>query len=263
MNKYWIIFKNGFQTRLAYRFNTAIGFVAQSLSLLIMVYLWLSIYRQGGTIGSYGLTELISYYILTQFIILTIQYHDVGREIGDIIRQGELNTYLLKPASLLGWSLARNLGGLAYNLVLYLAILASVLFLWPGLTFPEPAALGLFLLCLGLGFAISFLISCIVGLLTFYLGFVMGLNYIVWSITSFLAGQTLPLDLLPPALTRLLDWLPFQFIAFVPISVANGRLTPAEFWPLFGLGLLWAAALFATAKLIYYKGLKKYEAYSG
>jgi len=79
------------------------------------------------------------------------------------------------------------------------------------------------------------------------------------SLVTFFEGGLMPLDLLPNFVTRINDFLPFKYVVFVPISVFTGRIGFS--WELFLIPLGWVLFLLFLVKIIYRKGLKKYEGY--
>lgn len=262
MKKYWIIFKNSLQTSLAYRFNTFAFLIAELFSLVIIIYLWLSIYRQGNQIGNYTLNSLIIYYIFTKFISLLINAQDTARIIGDSIRQGDIINYLVKPINFQFESFFSNFGAVTYNFMAYSFIFLIILLFFPGISINILSAV-LFILFILMAIVINFLINYIIGISTFYLGFIMGINFIMFNITLFLSGNLIPLDMLPSLAYKIVGFLPFKYLAFVPISIVTGKIGLDGLMPLLARGLFWILALYLIALILYKKGLKNYEAYGG
>ncbi|MDP3043246.1 MAG: ABC-2 family transporter protein [bacterium] len=262
MKKYWIIFKNSLQTSMAYRFNTFAFLIAELFSLAVIIYLWLSIYRQGNQIGNYTLSSLIIYYIFTKFISLLINAQDTARIIGDSIRQGDIINYLVKPINFQFESFFSNFGAVTYNFLAYSFIFLIILLFFHGISINILSAV-LFILFILMAIVINFLINYIIGISTFYLGFIMGINFIMFNITLFLSGSLIPLDMLPSLVYKIVGFLPFKYLAFVPISVVTGKIGLDGLMPLLAHGLFWILALYLVALILYKKGLKNYEAYGG
>lgn len=259
MKKYWLVFKNSAQGELAYRFNFFAMFFAEFFSLVVLAYLWASIYHQGNQIGSYTLKSLIIYYILTHFINLTVRAWDVGWVVGDKINLGEINNYLIKPLNFMWHTFFSNVGAVvSRSLVFIFIFLSAVILIFKSVNF-NLISIFYFALFLVMAFIINFLISYLIGISTFYLGFVAGFNFMMHNIISFFAGNLMPLDIFPPFLFQIVDRLPFKYIAFVPVSIATGRAQ--NILQLFFIGLFWIIILYCFAVLLYKRGVKKYDAF--
>ncbi len=261
MKKYFVIFKNSLQANLVYRFNTFALFLSEGLSLLVFVYLWMSIYYQGNQMGNYTFKGLIIYYIFSKFVILTVNASDVSRLVGDAIREGKIVSFLTKPLNFLRKELFYYLGGVVYKFIVFTPIFLLAIFLFfKDINFGGLPLL-LFWLFVFIAIIINFLIQYIVGILAFYFGSVFGLSFAAFTISHFLSGSLVPVDLFPPVLLTVTKYLPFKFIVFVPISIITGRIEMGEIFPLLGTSLVWIIVLYLSANILYKKGLNKYEAY--
>jgi ABC-2 type transport system permease protein len=261
VGKYFLVFKNGAQNVLTYRFNIFAWFVSESLSLLAMSYVWLSIYRQGGQIGSYSLRSLIAYFILAKLVNMVVVAGDASSVVADDINQGRLNNFILKPLSYFWFNFSRSLGNLAVSLAMYsLPLALAFIYFNSQLVFGKINLL-FFLAFLVLANALNFVIFYILGLLTFYLESIIGPGFMMWLLVSLFSGRIVPLDILPPGFLAIANWLPFKYIIFVPLQAIGGKLGFAEMFLALSAGLAWLLALALVAKLFYQRGLIKYESY--
>jgi len=261
MKKYYIVAKNNFQANLVYRFSTYVIFVSESLVFLFFFYLWSSIYSSGQQIGSYSLREMISYYLVLQFLFLTTKNNGVSWEVGEEIRNGELNNNLLKPYSYFGHAVSRSIGRLFFCLAVYSLLYVLLIAFFRNYTNISLDAFTVFMFFLlaFLGFFINILVGYLVGLSAFWLGIIGGLSYAVMNITTFLEGGFVPLDLLPRYLNIFNNFLPFKYVIFVPISLLTKR---TEFsWELIVVPACWIVLLYFLAKFIFNRGIKKYEGF--
>ncbi|KKR21428.1 MAG: hypothetical protein UT48_C0008G0005 [Parcubacteria group bacterium GW2011_GWE2_39_37] len=258
--KYWVIFKNKLQASFAYRVNFFASFIAEGLSLVIIVYLWLSIYHQGGKIGNYTLGGLILYFIISKFINLTVRSYDAARYVGEIIRLGDFNNYLLKPLSFFGHTVAYFSAVITYNLIIF-SILFSPLLFFGKIEFTI-VNLFYFFISLIIAFFLNFLFYYAVGISSFFFGYIAGLNFMMWGINSFFSGNLIPIDLFPKYLVTINNFLPFKYMVFVPISIITNKYTENEIFLNLFFGLSWVLILVIFTNVLYKKGIKKYEAYS-
>lgn len=247
------------QQSLVYRFNFFANFFGGFLSLVVMVYVWLAVYRNGGMAGTYSLRSLVAYYLIMFVIFLSYKgVGDIAWHLGDYIRLGSFSSFLVKPMDLTKYYLFRSMGLFMYDFLVLIFIISSLLF-FPKLGF-LPVNVLLFVPSLILAATIYFFVFYIIGLLAFHFGMVMGINFLMYNVVAFFSGSMLPLDLLPKGLQWWANFLPFKYIGFFPLSVIQGKLSGHEIIWGFAGGLLWLVWFYLFAKFIYYSGVEKYEA---
>ncbi|MFZ2192792.1 MAG: ABC-2 family transporter protein [Candidatus Moraniibacteriota bacterium] len=259
MYKYLLFFKNSISEALMYRSHIFMLIVSQAISLFVFIFLWKAIYAEGNQVGGYSLNGLISYYILSAIISFVIQGVDVAWRIGDEIRLGNITNFILKPINYF-WSTFWIVAGKSFlNLLISFIVMVPIIlfstnFFDGSLDFVK---LGFFILSIFLAFIIFVLFFYIVGLATFWLGDVRGFNFLVRMIMFFLAGNIMPLDLLPKIISSINNFLPFRFITWFPIAIWSGKmeLNLRIFIPV----LIWILILGFLANFIFKKGLEKYE----
>ena len=261
VKKYWVIFKNKLQANFAYRMNFFASFIAEAFSLVIIIYLWLSIYHQGGKIGSYTLGGIITYFILSKFINLTVKSYDVAKYTGEMIRLGEFNNYLLKPFSYFGHTLAYFSAIVVFNLMVF-SVIFSPLLLWLDFKITIMTFL-CFIISMLIAFFINFLFYYSIGISTFYFEYIAGFNFMMWGISSFFSGNLIPVDLFPKYISAINNFLPFKYTTFVPISIITNKYSEGDIIFNLLMGVLWTLILFVISYLVYKNGIKKYEAFSG
>ncbi|MDO9231730.1 MAG: ABC-2 family transporter protein [bacterium] len=259
MNKYLLFFKNSISEALIYRSHIFMLIISQAISLFVFVFLWKAIYAEGNQIGGYSLNSLISYYILSAIISFVIQGVDVAWRIGDEIRLGNITNFILKPINYF-WSTFWIVAGKSFlNLLISFIIMVPIIlfstnFFIGSLDFVR---LGFFAISIFFAFIIFVLFFYIIGLVTFWLGDAKGLNFLIRMCMFFLAGNIVPLDLLPKIISNINNFLPFRFITWFPIAIWSGKveLNLSIFIP----ALIWIMILGVLANFIFKKGLEKYE----
>jgi len=116
MSKFWAIFKLVWIERMVYRLNFFMDVLSGILSSLIVVFLWIAIYKSagGGAIGGYAIEEMVTYILggglINSFILTTAENPETSQSIQD----GNLSFLLIKPLSPYGVWLARDLGSKAF-----------------------------------------------------------------------------------------------------------------------------------------------------
>jgi ABC-2 type transport system permease protein len=85
-----------------------------------------------------------------------------------------------------------------------------------------------------------------------------------WLVFFFvLSGYLLPIDLFPPALRAVVDWLPFRFQIGLPVEIMTGAHTVAEATALLLRQWMWVVLGAAGTAWLWRKGLAKFAAYGG
>jgi ABC-2 type transport system permease protein len=80
---------------------------------------------------------------------------------------------------------------------------------------------------------------------------------------SMLGGQIFPLDLMPPALFRIAQFLPFPYQMYFPAAILTGRIALPEALRGLAVAAGWALALLALARFLWGRGLRRYTAVGG
>lgn len=256
--KYWIIFKNSLQATFAYRVNFYSGIMHHGLSLVIFAYIWLSIYRQGGLIGTYSLGGLIFYYFVTVFINLFNTGSSVAWPVGDEIREGRISIYLVAPIDYFRMHLAKSFGESFAGLIVFLPTFFIALFFFQdGIV--HWRAVPIFLLSLFFSFMLDFVISYTIGISTFCFGLVQGLNFTLSNIIRFFSGMVIPLSILPTFWRNMADWLPFKYIIYVPNQIISGRLDFMQASRELVVAAVWIVILLMISRIIYTRGLRRFD----
>ena len=100
-------------------------------------------------------------------------------------------------------------------------------------------------------------------MLAFWILEISTVVFIIFSFEYFLSGHLFPLDVLPGWLHRALIWLPFAYELYFPVAVFQERVT-GEFLV---RGLLiqgaWVLAAWALGRLMWVRGLRRFQAVGG
>jgi ABC-2 type transport system permease protein len=200
------------------------------------------------------------YYIAIASITLLSQVL-IHEQMSMHVREGTFSSYLLRPTSgtellfgfLLGniafvWPFALGIGVLGWYVVGAPVAWLSVLHICMGI--------GILVLCI----LLQGVTSAIAGTASFWLVQTTGLFALIMLAINFFGGMILPLSLLPHALQRLAEVLPFRYFYALPAST----LTNAQ-----GAGsvivgqLVWLLVLSIVLRTLWYMGLRRYDAAGG
>jgi len=260
MSKYLTVYKNSLSSFLQYRLNLGLILIGQAISLSGLLYIWIAIYKDGQTVGSYTLTGILTYYLILTLLRTTISEGvGMGFEVVHDINEGVITNYLLKPFSYPLEKLVKLFGQATINTLFMAPIAIFIGFLLrdyiqlPSLTnFLQ--FVGLALVALTLYYLLYFLTA----LSSFWV--THGGNFIYATIitSNFLNGGTLPLDLFPTWFQSISAYLPFQYFLYIPIQGYFGNI---ENW-LFTLSiaLAWIIIFIIIVWTVWKMGIKKFEA---
>lgn len=262
MKKYWYRFLSAIQTEFQYRTNLFAWMVVGAIGPLIMVFVWIRVLELQPTIGGYGKSDFILYYLLT-----TVGWYIVGgefaRPIGTAISSGDINKSLLQPYSvILGkavWEQAWKLLSLLFSL----PICALILYLTRDyLEFTFSISTLPFLLLSLIGGALIFaIIQAIIGIMAFWMTEVWPMAEMNDMLIQLFGGMLAPITLLPVFIQNISVYLPFRYIFFEPVAIVLGKQpNPMDIilkqW-------IFIVILYAIYKILWKVGIRKYEGTGG
>jgi ABC-2 type transport system permease protein len=251
---------------MVYRMNFLLRGAFGLIPLLAMIYLWRTVYRgQGSSLGGYTLPGMVSYYLIVTIVDTLTSVTDDDWQIAADIKDGNISQFLLKP---INYTL--------YRLCLFLSgklIFAAMSFVPLGIFLlcerhylvapPGAAALGGFVLSLVLTITLQFFMSYTMALLAFWLLEVSTVIFMLFAFEYMAGGHLFPLNILPPALERILDLTPFPYLLFFPVSVYLGQVKGLDLARGLAIQAAWAIFFCALSQFVWRRGIKKYSAVGG
>ena len=191
---------------MAYWVNFFMQILSGILSSLIVIFLWIAIYRSAGgkVIGGYTLAEMITYFmgggLINTFVLTTAENPETSQNIQD----GILSFLFLQPVSPYGIWLIRDFGGKAFyfflGLVGYTAV--SLVFREYLIVASSPWAFLAFFISIFLAALLHFLFFEALSLLSFWIENTYGLRFTMRVILEVPGGTIIPLSFFPGFLSR-------------------------------------------------------------
>lgn len=263
MKKYIVLIKNGAQNLLAYRVNFFAWYITEGISVLVMAYIFISIYKEGGKVADYSLRSLVAYFIMTRIINMIFAGDDVSANIASDINQGRMNNYILKP---LNYNLTKYFTFFGDNLMalaMSLPILFSIIYFFRDLFLLNFQNILFFSGSLFISSLIFYSFYYIIGLMSFFMGNVSGLSFMSWLFILLFSGRLMPIETLPHWIESTARFLPFKYTVSEPLNILYGKLSAMQAFESILIGLFWFILMALVGKVIYHKGLKKYESFGG
>lgn len=260
MKKYFAVFKVNWQKSFEYR-SEFIGHVGMGIiSFAVLYFVWSAIFKSRNMFGNYTFSSMITYLAMTKFLHFT-RRGNISRMIGDEIKEGKLSLYLLKPVSYLKWWFSVFLADRFFEFLVRLVLLGMFFLVLPKIIMmPKAFDLLRFMLFLSISLLVNYLNNLMIACVTFWITDVRLFRSTIQMMITFLAGELVPIDVMPPMIKKLSLLLPFQFTTFFPIKIYQGALSQTEIFRGLFLSLIWIFLIYFLLKWSWQKGLKRYEA---
>jgi ABC-2 type transport system permease protein len=234
----------------AYRARFVLWLVRTMAQLYLLRMVWMALYAGRDAVDGIPASTMIVYLtvaMLQEFLIQPLIVYEIDQR----IMRGTVASDIVRPVGFMQQMLAYDLGGvLGRAPVLIVAI--PVAMVVGSLQFPpSPEAAVGYAISLVLAYLISLLIWLVVGLGGFWMMSTGGLRFLLGTIEGFLAGAVVPLWFLPDALRVALQVLPFQGMAFLPLSIYIGQATGGDILVSLGIQLFWVVALALLAGFVW------------
>jgi ABC-2 type transport system permease protein len=270
--KYLKILRASLVERMTYRADFILGTLFRFLPILTTILLWRSIYAGAGKLSGNGANlsgftydQMIAYLLLTNISRLFSSMPGLAGGIARDVREGTIKRYLIQPVDMLGYLLsyriAHKLAYIVGSFVPYAILFYLCRSYFDG--WPDPVTFLAFLISCILAFLVGFYFEACVGMVSFWFLEVTSLLFIVMTLNFFISGHMLPLDLLPHPWSDILKWLPFQYMAYFPAVVFQGKVQGMNLVVGLIAELAWAVFFIVLARWLFKLGLKRYSAYGG
>lgn len=225
--------------------------ITQFVPPLAMIWVFSGV--AGSKLSFMGKDQIISYYIYSSILYLFLN-SQIDEYVKNSIQDGTLAQFLLKPISFFNITLIKDLSARVAKLALGLpAFVILVIIYWQKMNSFSLPALPITLMMVAVSYFLAFLISFTLGLTTFWLEEIWGLQNLKNVSVVLLGGVALPYQIFPEALQKVLFWTPFPYLVNWPIRKAGNLI-----FEFLSAGL-WLIIFFFLAIFLLNKGLKKYN----
>jgi len=264
--QYWSVIRFGVQNTLVYRVNFLFQAAFNLIPLFTGLAIWRTIYGEGtSAIAGYTVTQMLSYYLVAAMVDALTATTEDDWQIASEIKDGRVSQLLVKPLDYLGYRLCLFVSGRAVFSLAAAIPLGLFLFLNSACLLPCPDVLHLTLFAFSvLGSALNqFLLTFLMAMLAFWVLEISTFSFILLAFQRLAAGLMFPLDILPPALHKILLFTPFAYQVYVPVEIYLGRFQRCQAMEMVAVQGLWVVTLYGLARAAWGCGLRRYAAVGG
>lgn len=204
----------------AFRSHMAASLLVGPVLFLVQVFIWQAMYDGKETLNGLTYSQMLAYFgVVTLIHYISFDFADWNLQM--LVRSGKFVTFALRPLPHWLFALSQKLGH--RSLALWIEVLpVMALFIFVFGVNMKPAAPGWAILSIMLSFLMNFFINYCVGLTAFWLVRAEGVRRVFLLLKDVSAGVFIPLSFFPDALQKILFFLPFQFITYLPTRVYIG-----------------------------------------
>lgn len=255
--KYLLVIKNQFSQVLSYRFEIFGNFFFRIFGFLVFFFIWsLTANNQS------ELSKLFIYYFLFYCIFNSFMTSRPAKWIGQTIATGEFSNYLLKPISFPLVNSIKYVALVSARLIMPVAVFLVAVVLRPDLFADTSSlAIAMFAVYAALGVLLWNLFMNFMGSMAFWVTEIGFTLTVIDLVLNFFNGAWIPFYLYPQWLLDWLTWTPIPYLGGFQIMIWQGDLSLTEIIKGSTSLLIWLIFFYTISKLIYHRGIKKYEAF--
>jgi len=244
-----------------YRANLSMYLLYWLVSPVVYLAVWTSVASSQGSVQGLTVNDFITYYmtlLIVDNLTSDITIHILSYKIQD----GTLAGDLLKPIHpILTHTLMSNLAFKALTMMVLIPIwLVLALLVRPDFSAVTLTSVLLAIPAVVIGFAISFLLGAVITCVAFWTTRVYSIAEFYWAFVVLFSGQFVPLDLMPPFIQNIAQFLPFQLLKYFPIQLILGKLPPEVIVRDFAMGIGWLVVSLILFQTVWKAGLKRFSA---
>lgn len=261
MKKYWLFFSNEFQRLLAYRVDIASYSFGHIFEIVAQVIIWTVIFQNISLVKGYTYQEMLTYVVVGWFILFATSNYGFEEKIAREIQEGRLSNIIVKPINYIKYIMSISIGRIIFAFFVVTCIEVILIFLLRDkiIINIQWEVISLLIIMMVVAFFIRLFFSILVGFLAFWLTEVDGTYYSLNIFSKFLSGAYFPLGLLPMSIFNAVIWFPFAYTFFIPIQLYLGKINIYEGIKGLIIQFIWFFLLYGIIKIVWKRGLKKYE----
>lgn len=248
-----------YKENFAFRSNMAVSLITQPFYFLVQYFIWQAVFKSHDTVSGFTLDTML-YYFAVSSLLGFLNWDSADATLQRHVQSGKFITFQLRPVSHLYYAFFEKVG---HRILAFWVEMVPIIgfYLLFGIR-PVPVMPVWAVISVALSFVLSFLINYIIGTIAFWLVRTDGVRRAVLVIKDICSGIFLPLTLFPSGLQKVLFFMPFQFVSYVPARVFMGSYELAGITMsiprVVALQAAMVAVTFLLNRLIWYFGIKRF-----
>ncbi len=238
-----------------YRFNVLMGIVLTAVTIYLLTIVWTAAYGSQGEVDGITLRQTLVYLTIANLQLYFLQ-PEISGDIQARIREGQIGFDLSRPVSYPSQLIAGAAGDMI-GLLPMMVVAVPIAFVLGELRPPATVADGV-------GYALSFLLAWIIavqlnmliGLVSFWTLEMTGFSMMYRLIGNFATGALVPLWFMPDLLRQVIQLLPFQSIAYIPVSIYVGEPATGGIGTALALQAFWTVAMVFVIRFVWQRAVR-------
>lgn len=256
MKAYLEYAKNGFMDNSAHRMHVFLGAIVNVIYIVILFFLWKSIYSGKEVINGMTFNQTMIYITFATALFGLFQTY-VENYISCRVIFGSIIVDFVKPIDFQSQVLFRSLGTMVFNLfVITIPVIILSVFVFHLKYF---VGINLIFFAIALIFAVLLIniLDFTVGLVSFYTESIWGITVIKEVLVATMAGVYVPLEFYPEKVRVVLDVLPFKAIYHTPLTLlVDTSISSANMLYMLTQQFIWLLILFILSRILFKRAFK-------
>jgi len=247
---------------LAYRLRYYTGVVSYTIFVTGHYYIYSAIFAGAvaesadGTIGNLTLSEMITY-VAISWIGRSFYFNSIARELSRMVQEGEIAVLLVRPIHVQTVMMFEAIGESGFRLIMFtLPIMFVIVPLFGIQVPPDPSLYGWTFLSFCMALIIYSQFNFLLGCLAFSMKNIQGVLRAKMVSMDFLTGVIVPFTFFPDWFQAAMNWLPFQYISYVPVTIYLGKRTGDDLVQALLIQAGWSLGLFVLGRIVWSRSVR-------
>lgn len=210
----------------AYRTHSMVSIFVGPVYFIVQYFIWSAVYGGRTLLNGMDLTQMITYFGASTLIgYLTMDFADWNLQM--LIRTGKFLTFALRPIHHRFFAFSQKVGHRVLGLI-FEFIPCYIIFTLLFKISLVPKYIGWTIVSVILAFLMNFYVHYIIGMTAFWFIQSSGIRRVFDLLSGVFSGVFIPLVFFPLGLQKILFFLPFPYMSYVPVMVFVGDFMLAD-----------------------------------